>query len=384
MSSTHPIVIPRLFESDSTLNERLSILHDRILAAIPVVDRIAVAIYDAAEDKLKTFVNSTRKGEAITSYDFKLSDSPSLHKLAMSGEPRVINEIQEIIRASSLHSNWLLKQGYRSSYTLPIYDNGEFIGFVFFDSMEQAAFTQEVQRDLSLYCSLINMSISSEFAAVRSIVASAKVARDFAHLRDFETGSHLERMARYSRLIAKSIAPAYTLSDEFVEHVLLFAPLHDVGKIGIPDNVLLKPGKLDAAERKIMQSHVVKGVEIVKKILGDFALQHLPDSKIMLNMVKYHHEFLDGSGYPHGLKGDQIPIEAKIVTVADIFDALTGKRPYKPVWSTNEAFDELNRMVAAGKLDADCVAAIERNAEEIDSIRERYQDTGTFGPHFRP
>ncbi|MCQ8105189.1 HD domain-containing protein [Methylomonas sp. SURF-2] len=364
----------RLFENDSTLTQRLGVLHERILTTVPNMDRIAVAIYDAADGKLKTFINSTRKGEAISAYDFKLSDSPSLYKLAASGEPRVIDEIQEAIKSNTPHSNWLLQQGYRSSFTIPIYDNGEFIGFIFFDSVEPAAFNKEVQRDLSLYAGLINMSISNEFSAVRSIVASAKIARDFAHLRDFETGVHLERMARYSRIIAKTIAPDYGLSDEFVEHVFLFAPLHDIGKIGVPDSVLLKPGKLNEDEREIMQSHVIKGCEIVLKILGDFAIQHLADSKLMLNIVKYHHELLDGSGYPHGLKGDRIPLEARIVTVADVFDALTSKRPYKPVWTTLNACDELNKMVAAGKLEAACVAAILSNVQEVEAIQARYQD----------
>ncbi|AEG02751.1 HD-GYP domain-containing protein [Methylomonas methanica] len=365
---------PHLFDSDSTLTQRLGILHERILNAIPSVDRIAVAIYDAADDKLKTFINSTRRGEAITSYEFKLSDSPSLYKLATSGEPRVIDEIQAVIKSNTLHSNWLLKQGYRSLFTLPIYDNGEFIGFIFFDSIVQAAFNQEVQRDLSLYASLINMSISNEFSAVRSIVASAKVARDFANLRDFETGTHLERMARYSRIIAKAVAPRHQLSDEFVEHVFLFAPLHDIGKIGIPDSVLLKPGPLDDSERLIMQSHVGKGCEIVQKILGDFAIQHLADSRIMLNIVKFHHEHLDGSGYPNGLSGNDIPMEARIVTVADIFDALTSKRPYKPVWTIQEACAELDKMVGAGKLDRNCVDAVLENSAEIERIQSRYQD----------
>lgn len=372
--SAQPPFNTHFFQNESTLTQRLSILHDRILNSLPIVDRIAVAIYDAADDKLKTFINSTRKGEAINSYDFKLSDSPSLYKLATSGEPRVIDEIQDVIKTYTLHSNWLLKQGYRSSFTLPIYDNGGFIGFIFFDSVEQAAFSREVQRDLSLYASLINLSISNEFSAVRAIVASAKVARDFANLRDFETGTHLERMARYSRIIAKAVAPRHQLSDEFVEHVFLFAPLHDIGKIGIPDSVLLKPGKLDANERKIMQSHVDKGCEIVQKILGDFAVQHLANSRIMLNIVKFHHEYLDGSGYPNGLTGDQIPMEARIVTVADIFDALTSKRPYKAVWTVQNAGAELNKMVEKGKLDANCVQAILENSEEVERIQGRYQD----------
>jgi HD-GYP domain-containing protein (c-di-GMP phosphodiesterase class II) len=90
--------------------------------------------------------------------------------------------------------------------------------------------------------------------------------------------------------------------------------------------------------------------------------------------VKFHHEYLDGTGYPYGLKGSEIPIEARIITVADIFDALTSKRPYKPMWSMQAACDELQSMVVAGKLDADCVAAIHSNFAEIEAIIKRYQE----------
>jgi HD-GYP domain-containing protein (c-di-GMP phosphodiesterase class II) len=375
MSSLNQNSIPHLYASNATLNERLNILHDRILTTIPSVDRIAVAIYDELADQLKTFINSTRKGEAITLYDFKLSESPALYDLAVRGTARVIDEIQEIIKSDTQHSEWLKKQGFRSSFTLPIYDNGALMGFIFFDSMTPAAFTLEIQRDLTLYANLINISISNEFTVVRSFITSVKVARDFANLRDFETGAHLERMARYSRIIAKSVAPMYKLSDEFVEHVFLFAPLHDIGKIGISDNILLKPGRLTPEERIIMETHVEKGYEIVEKILGDFALRHLPDSKIMINIVKSHHEFLDGTGYPRGLKNQDIPIEARIVTVADIYDALTSKRPYKAVWSAPNAHNELNKMVWSGKLDSVCVKAIIDHFDEAESIRMQFQDT---------
>jgi HD-GYP domain-containing protein (c-di-GMP phosphodiesterase class II) len=378
MTSFDQNFIPHLFERAGTLNERVGYLHDRILHTMPTVHRIACAIYDAEQDQLKTFLNSTREGVAITSYDYKLADSPSLLLIAKSGEPRILNEIQNVIKSNSLHSIWLLKQGYNSSFTLPIYDNSLFIGFIFFDSLEHAAFTPVIQRDLSLHASLINMSISSELAAVRSIVASANLARDFAHLRDFETGTHLERMARYSRIIAKYIAPMHNLSDEFVEHVFLFAPLHDIGKIGIPDRILLKTGNLEPEERLIMESHVIKGCEIVSKILGNYALKHLPDTEVMTNIVRHHHEFLDGSGYPNGLKGNAIPIEARIITVADIYDALTSARPYKEAWSIEEACAELNTMVRAGKLDEDCVAAIENHSHEMVDIGKYYQDKAEF------
>ena len=361
-------------DAAATLTERLGRLHDRLLDSVPAVDRVACALYDAGEDTLKTFINSTRSGRAIAGYEYKLANSSSLSALARSGEIRVIDDIPAVVKDDNDHSAWLLAQGYRSSLTVPIYDNGAFSGFIFFDSVEYSAFAPAVRRELELFAAVISMTISSELAAIRAVVATTQIARDFANLRDFETGAHLERMARYSRVIAKGVAPKFNLSDEFIEHVFLFAPLHDIGKIGIADRVLLKQGKLDAAERLIMQSHVEKGAAIVARILGDYGLSQLPDAAIMRNIVECHHEFLDGSGYPRQRASDTIPIEARIVTVADIFDALTTARPYKPAWTVAMACEELILMVFAGKLDADCVAAIERHAAEIGAIGVRYSD----------
>lgn len=373
-AATRTGALPHLLENGASLTQRLSALHDGLLERVPAIDRIACALYDAAEDLLKTFINSTRSGEPIAAYQFRLAESRSLSQLAALGEFRVIDEISAAIKGDNEHSAWLLRQGYRSSFTVPLYDNGALLGFVFFDSRQPAAFGPEVQRDIVLFTNLIAMSIASELAAVRAIAASAQVARDFANLRDFETGAHLERMARYARIIARDVAPRHGRGDEFVEQVFLFAPLHDIGKIGIADQILLKPGSLDPAERASMQSHVTKGGEMVQRILGDFGVEHLPDSGVMRNIVDCHHEFLDGSGYPRGLQGDAVPIEARIVTVADIFDALTSIRPYKKAWRFDDAMEELERMVAAGKLDGDCVGAIGRHREEIVAINQRFID----------
>lgn len=368
-------VIPAyLWQQGSTASERIGRIHDRLLEAYPDVDRIAFALYDAQTDLLKTFINSTRRGEAIHGYQYRLSDSRSLSHIANSGECRAIDDIQAAISADNQHSAWLLDQGYQSSFTIPLYDNGRFIGFLFFDSSRLGAFDTRKQRDMLLYANLVNMTLSSELNAVRIIQASALVARDFADLRDFETGSHLDRMAAYSRLIARFIADEEGLSDEQIEHIALFAPLHDVGKIGIPDRVLLKAGSLDADERSLMQTHVEKGEKIIHKILGDFGLSDVPDSQIMLNIVACHHEYLDGSGYPRGLKGKAIPIEARIVTVADIFDALSCQRPYKEAWPLEACFTELDRMVAAGKLEERCVAALKASQLEIEDIMARLHD----------
>lgn len=369
------MAIPAIWwQQGSSASDRLARIHDRLLEAYPEVDRIACALYDPNTDLLKTFINSTRKGEAIHGYQYRLKDSLSLSELASAAECRVIHNIHATVAPDNPHSVWLLQQGYQSSFTIPLYDNGRFIGFLFFDSSRLGAFDTRKQRDMLLYANLVNMTLSSELNAVRIIQASALVARDFADLRDFETGSHLDRMAAYSRLIARFIADEEGLSDEQIEHIALFAPLHDVGKIGIPDRVLLKAGTLDADERALMQTHVEKGEKIIHKILGDFGLSEVPDSQIMLNIVACHHEYLDGSGYPRGLKSNAIPIEARIVTVADIFDALSCQRPYKAAWPLAACFDELERMVAAGKLEGCCVTALKASRQEIEDIMARLRD----------
>ena len=363
-----------IVSSSETLQERLNRLHDRLLESIPQIDRIACAIYDPSTDLLKTFINSTRKGIPITGYEYNLADSKSLSDLALSREQRIIDDIEKSLQPTNKHSAWLREQGYKSSFTVPMYDQGSFIGFLFYDSIKAAAFTPEVQRDLLMFSNIINMALVREFSTIRSINATVHMACSFANLRDFETGTHLERMAKNARIIAKHIANKHQLTDEFIEHVYLFAPFHDIGKIGIPDTVLLKAGSLDDEERKIMQTHVNKGVEMVNKILRDFNLEYSSESAIMKNIVAYHHEYMDGSGYPYHLKGDEIPIEARIITVADILDALVNPRPYKKKWTMNEAIIELQRMAALGKLDLDCVEAVEKNISKISEVIQTYQD----------
>jgi HD-GYP domain-containing protein (c-di-GMP phosphodiesterase class II) len=363
-----------LVENSVTLTARLTALHARLLESVPGVDRIACALYDLGEDTLKTFINSTRSGHAISGYEYPLSESRSLRTLAQTGNFRVLDEISSAIDANTTHAQWLREQGYRSSFTVPIYNASRLLGFVFFDSLQPAAFGPQVQRDLVLHSSLIGMSISNEISAVQMTIEGARVASQLTKFRDFETGAHLERMARFSRLIAREIARKRGLDDELVESIYLFAPLHDIGKIGIPDRVLQKPGRLDEEERRIMQSHVQKGMEIIERMMGKNDLNALPDSQILRNIVSCHHELLDGTGYPRGLSGEQIALEARIVTVADIFDALTAKRPYKAEWPVEEAFAELGSMAEQGKLDRACVQALIERADDVRAIMEKYVD----------
>ncbi len=355
----------RLLEPQAPLAEQIRTMHEGLLGRIPVVDRVSCVLYEPTSDMLRTFISSTRRGEPIRAYEFPLAESESLSRLAQEGFYRVIDDIPGSVSPESPHSRWLVEQGYRSSFTVPVSGFNGFHGFVFFNSMQARAFTPERQRDALVYAHRLGMAMQQEDALVRNILQSAAVAREVVRLRDFETGAHVDRIAWYSRLIARGVADRYDLGDDFIEHLFRFAPLHDIGKVGIPDAILRKPGALDADEFEVMKTHVELGIRLVGGAFGQLGLSNLADSEIILNLIRGHHERLDGSGYPRGVKGEQIPIEARIVAVSDVFDALVTDRPYKRSWSFDEAFDELDRMAAEGKLDRHCVAALRAHPEEV-------------------
>ena len=367
--------VPLSGRGAATLGERIGALHEHLRRNIPQIDRMACALYDPGMDMLKTFVNSTVGGEPLKAYQYKLGNSPSLVAIRDSRQPRVIDDISTQLTSETEHTRWVKSMGYRSSYTVPIFHQGIFEGFLFFDSCQRAAFTPDVVRKLEVYVNLILLMVAHEITTVQALVGSVRVARDFSGLRDEETGSHLERMSRFARLIARGLVDSHGLTDEFVEQVFLFSPIHDIGKIGIPDAVLRKPGPFTPEERKLMESHVDLGVQMVDRLVKDFNLGTITGIDCLRNLVGGHHEFLDGSGYPRGLRDGQIPLEARIVTVADIFDALTSKRVYKEPWSIDQALESLEAMVAEGKLDPDCVAVLRANREEARKIIERFSET---------
>lgn len=190
-----------------------------------------------------------------------------------------------------------------------------------------------------------------------------------AEYRDNETGMHVIRMSESSALLAAAMG----LDEQACQLILRASPLHDIGKIAIPDAILLKEGPLTEAEWEVMKSHAELGAEI----LADQDTELLTTASLL---ARTHHERWDGSGYPQGLKGTQIPLCSRIVTVCDVFDALTSDRPYKRAWSVQASLDYLQEH--AGVLfDPDVVAAFEGIIDQVLELQQRYPDVGESFVH---
>lgn len=370
---SHQDVLACLHE-DRPLSDKLCFLHQLIQEDFPFINRLSIALLDQQTNTLKTYTHSTA-GEAtpLAAYEVSLDDAPSLREIIQQRRPRLVQDLGIFSQGSHIHTQKIQAKGYHSSYTMPLYQSGTFIGFLFFNSRKLHPFTPSVLRQIDIYGHLIALMVINELTAIRTLISAIRVARSMTHYRDLETGAHVDRTAHYARLIALQLADAYQLTDEQIEHIFLFSPLHDIGKIGIPDQILRKPGKLSDAEFAIMKTHPQKGREIIDEILRDFNLGSFGHVQILRNIAEYHHEAIDGSGYPKQLRGDDIPIEARISAVADVFDALTSRRVYKAAWSNQEAFAMLKRL-ADDKLDRDCVAALLANEDKIKDIQQRFQD----------
>ena len=356
------------------LKDKLIAAHQMVQKTLPFIARIACALYDHDTRILKTYMHSSGVDNPLDNYQTLLENAPSLIKILERGRPRVINNMVTYEGSTKTHHKRLGRQGYASSYTMPMFNNGEFFGFLFFNSYEKEVFTEKSLDILDLHGHLIALTVLNEISSIKILTAAIKTTSHITHHRDPETGSHLDRMSRYSRLIAEELTEKHHLNDSYIEHIFMFSPLHDIGKINIPDNILLKPGKLTDAEMEVMKTHAEKGGEIIDDLLKNFALSNLDNADILRNIATCHHETINGRGYPEGKSGDEIPLEARIVAVADVFDALTSKRPYKEAWSNDKAFETLQEM-AGEELDQHCVDALFKRRESVEDIQRQFKDS---------
>ena len=245
--------------------------------------------------------------------------------------------------------------------------------FRLLDAVEEAA---AVRREITRHHADLHRMVEQrarELAETKDVAVMALA--EVAESRDQGTGEHLIRMRTYSQILAETLRAdspyADQIDDKFLEDLYRSSPLHDIGKVGISDAILLKPDRLTAEEFEIVKQHTVIGANILEQ-----AVFHSPHGDFLAMaavIARFHHERFDGDGYPAGLMGEEIPLVARIVTVADVFDAITSERPYKPAYPADAA----RAMITAdsGKhFDPVVVDAFQRSFDQIVRVRERHQD----------
>ena len=206
------------------------------------------------------------------------------------------------------------------------------------------------------------------------VIAAIKGLAKLAESRDPETGNHLTRMALYSAIVTEQLGQnskySALITPAYVRDVFNFAPMHDIGKVGIADSILLKPGKLDAMERAEMERHPTIGAEVLQLAEAQVQAHGRSMFKVGIEIAAAHHEKYDGSGYPAGLQGQAIPLSARIVAAADVFDALTSKRPYKEAWSIEQAVQFMQEN-AGSHFDPEIIHALQQAMPRILEVYNR-------------
>lgn len=270
------------------------------------------------------------------------------------------------------------RAGFESAMLLPIQGTGGGALLVFASRVPQAYAPEHAELIENVAGQLthaLDKTVFMEGLVVSAVQGLAKLAES----RDPETGDHLTRMALYATLIAEELGQAGPYQDQisaaYVRAIHQFAPMHDIGKVGLGDTILPKPGPLTDAERQEMQQHPSIGAEVLRLCEAQVNARGYSIFRVAIEIAEGHHERFDGTGYPAGLAGHAIPLAARIVSVADVFDALTSRRAYKDAWSLEQALEMLESE-AGSQFDPAIVAAFRRALPRVSEVYERLKYVG--------
>ncbi len=393
-----------MLNSGKSTEEIFSKLHVSLKKVIPFDGMILTLL-----NETKTFLNIEnmvfnqshfytflRKGDRFFISEFSI-------KQLLEGEIDLLNieDLGMFLKSNKMHEvfNEINRNGINSALAVSLVLKNEIRGIIFFLSSYKSFFKNhhitfvrsivgqialsvqraELLKEIENHSRNLEKMVSQRTEEVlKTQRATIFALSSLADARDSETGDHLERIRNYSVLLMQ----LYRIDDDHPEinqrllrDLYDSSVLHDIGKVGIPDYILLKKGFLTEEEFNIMKRHPVIGYEALKRASGDLG------SDFFLNMamdiILYHHERWDGDGYPYGLKGENIPLSARVVSIADVYDALTSKRPYKEAYTHDDAIDIMKSE--EGKYDPELFNLFIKNAEKFNKIRIEFskeQDGG--------
>lgn len=363
-------------EVSGNLNALMEDLFDD-LAGRMSCDRTALAFLDSANNVIaETVVSSYSRTFLEPGYKEQL-ESTHLGEIIETKNSRIINDLPEYAGSTRVSSatKKLLEEGIKSSMTIPMFFNGKCLGFFFVSSREVNAYDIDTLNYTNRLINLIKQNLYSEFLLQQMVSEISNAFVTLMYEKDNETSSHIKRMSLYSHSIARSYHENIRrLTPRFMREILWYSPLHDIGKVGTPDAILLKNGPLNTSEMEIMKHHVIVGKRVMEQMNDNLRrIISFPLLQTALDIIHGHHEKFDGTGYPEGLRGDGIPLAGRIVALADVFDALTSKRPYKEAYSIEEALRIIEDTMRSS-FDPDILKAFKLSLHEIQGVYDQFKE----------
>lgn len=363
-----------------SINEELQFIFDKFSFFIPY-SYIGVALVKDGGKTLEAsygISDGSVKGmpENLLGRRFSIT-STSLKSIVETGKPRVINNLQEYNegKAVSEYNKIIMATGIRASVTLPLIASNKPIGIIFFSSTKKDIYNTEHLKFLEVIAQSLAISFERNLFVDNLLYSSTLALAKLAEARDEDTGEHLDRMKIYSKTITQFLYEDSLYKDQitpdYIDDIERFSPMHDIGKVGIRDGILLKPAKLTAEEFEEMKQHTVFGGKVLRTAEDNILKSGRSIFSVGIEIAEGHHEKWNGSGYPKGKYGQDIPLSARIVAVADVFDALTSNRPYKRAFSFEASYNYI--IEGSGKhFDPEIVRVFNNNRERIWNLYKEF------------
>lgn len=340
------------------------------------VDRVGIAFVDYEHQKIIAEYGASNYDDMYLGPGFEVPfKSTSLTQILRTHQSKITLDLESqlMLKPHSVPLKMLVNEGIRSNIILPMTMGSAVFGMVFLSSKQKGFFTDEHLKigEKIIYDvkGLLNRAYFTK-------VILTKMTQSFSTLvdqRDTETGNHIERMTDYAVIVAKGLKrrtiKGYEIDDKFILDIERNASAHDIGKVGIPDEILKKPGRFNAEEWAIMKTHATIGADIFADLREGLMMFDPQFYKMAEDIARFHHEKWDGTGYPYGKKGEEIPLAARIVAVADVFDAVASKRVYKEAFGFEEAV-AIIRTSRGNHLDPVLVDVFLEEIENIYSVYE--------------
>lgn len=362
----------------TNLDEIIKFVYEEFNGLLPI-DWVGMLRMDVDKQQMTLAHIYSKNEQILHEGDTVATSHPVIQKVFKNNHVISFDDIEKEIETNSKSEKFftnLIEMNLHSMIILPLKISGDEHAILIFSTRKKNAYYNSHKELLNNITSQISHAFDRTIGMESLVVSAVEGLAKLAESRDPETGDHLVRMSLYSYILAEEIYDSGSqqeeLSSSYPRHVYHFAPMHDIGKVGIEDKVLLKPGKLTDEEWLEMKKHPVIGADVLRRCESQVNKAGYSMFNIGIEIAEGHHEKYDGTGYPYQRKGDDIPLSARIVALADVFDALTSRRPYKEAWPVEKAIT-LIKDESGKHFDPNVVDAFERALPKIMDVYNKHK-----------